>query len=460
MNRFTLLALGFLSLGIASSASAQTKVTQLVIQNTTGTTKLSQTSSGLDVDNKVILHNPNVITNTVTLMVPGDAGMGNANFTFPTTGGTLLTSTPNTVNGSAIINAIHATNLKINATNLDLTGITAGVSSVAAMTNALTVSPNVGDVSVDLNLGNANTWTATQTFPTTINQGNALINSINSGNIALTGYATTATLANYATLNDLTTVISGLGGVSATRTIATTAPLAGGGDLSANRTLTLNMNSTLALDGSNLTINLANNNTWTGIQTFSNSQAQGNVFVNAINNSNVALTNYVSNSSLASTLANYSTTAQMNTAISTALSSSLTVSAPLTKSGSNIGLATSGVVAGTYSLATVTVDAFGRVTSAANGLSTSNISSLISGKVNAVKTGNKVADVTVTNAAISANSLILVSCILNGTSTEEQYVASLVSQSNGSMIVRAQRNGGGVMSNGEGCTISYLIINP
>jgi hypothetical protein len=216
MNRITLLALGFLSLGIATSASAQTKVTQLIVQNAAGTTKLSQiTSTGvggsaLHVDNNLILQRPGT-TSTVTLSVPS-IGAANINFDFPSTGGTLLTSAANSTNGSAIIGAINQSNLKINAANLDLTGFSSGVQTVAAGDLSLNIS-GTSNVTATLNTANANTWTATQTFPTTLAQGNALIAAINAGTAgSLTGYVTntslTSTLANYATTSAMNTAIS------------------------------------------------------------------------------------------------------------------------------------------------------------------------------------------------------------------------------------------------------------
>jgi hypothetical protein len=202
----SLLALGFLSLGLATSATAQTKVTQLVIQNTTGTTKLSQTSSGLDITNKLIIHCPAVPANSVTLQVPYSASALNTVLTFPATGGTLLTTEPNEINGDAMIAAINEGTGVIEAARLDLSGLgVGGVQTVAApaLNNTLTFGGTLTDIDISLNLGNANTWTATQTFPVTLNQGNALINSINAGNIALTGYVTSSSLST--TLNGYVT---------------------------------------------------------------------------------------------------------------------------------------------------------------------------------------------------------------------------------------------------------------
>jgi len=191
----SLLALGFLSLGLATSATAQTKVTQLVIQNSTGTTKLSQTSGGLDVNNRLILHCTTTPTNTVTLIVPSTSGMGNANFMFPTSGGTLLTTTANDVNGDAMIAAINEGTTQIDAARLDLSGLDlGGVSTVAAGDLTLNITTLGDAVTASLNLANPNSWSATQTLPVTLAQGNALINSINAGTTPLTGYVTSSGL--------------------------------------------------------------------------------------------------------------------------------------------------------------------------------------------------------------------------------------------------------------------------
>jgi trimeric autotransporter adhesin len=349
---FSVLALPILLCCFSTALQAQTRTSQLVITNSTGTTKFSQINGGMLIDNYVILQRPGNTNSTVTLVPP--AGNGTLNFDFPSTSGTLLTSAsmvssantftgtqifPTTeAQGDALINSINAGTLTIDAARLN----------VAA-----------GGVS----LAGTNTWTGVQTFPTLgltgIAQGNALIASINAGNTALTGYATTSALATaianvnssldgyttdaeLATTNsNVTTLTTNLATTNSNvttltnRTISTSAPLAGGGDLSANRTLSLNMNSTLALDGSNnLGLNLANNNTWTGTQTFPTSLAQGNALIASINAGNTTL----------SALSNYSTTTQMNTAITNAtnvsnlsstilLESDLAVGASLTKTG-------------------------------------------------------------------------------------------------------------------------------
>jgi hypothetical protein len=93
------------------------------------------------------------------------------------------------------------------------------------------------------------------------------------------------------------------------RNINTTTPLSGGGDLSADRTLVLNYDATLTLNGSNLSINLANPNTWTATQTLPATAAQGNNLIASVNagstsindarlSSNVALRNNANNFSV------------------------------------------------------------------------------------------------------------------------------------------------------------------
>jgi hypothetical protein len=229
MNRISsLLALGVLSLGLATSASAQTKVTQLVIQNANGTTKLSHTTGGLDITNKIIIHCPSVPGNSVTLQVPNSVNPLNTTLTFPTEDGTLLTTAPTALNGDAMIAAINEGSGLIDAArlNIDLGSLGGGVTSVdGTLLNNLTFFTNslTGAVTGQLNLSSNNTWIGNQLVPANQTQGNNLINAINMGNIALTGYATTASLSTYVTLTQLNTAISNVTGgvttVSGTGTI-------------------------------------------------------------------------------------------------------------------------------------------------------------------------------------------------------------------------------------------------
>jgi hypothetical protein len=68
-----------------------------------------------------------------------------------------------------------------------------------------------------------------------------------------------------------------------TRVIATNAPLTGGGDLSADRTLGLANNATLAVSAGQLGINLSNGNTWVGNQLLPANATQGANLITAIN---------------------------------------------------------------------------------------------------------------------------------------------------------------------------------
>lgn len=67
--------------------------------------------------------------------------------------------------------------------NLEVSGAVTSVSDSGAGT--LTISPTTGAVKAALNLGNANTWTANQTFGNHISFGGALLNvtSLTTGNI-------------------------------------------------------------------------------------------------------------------------------------------------------------------------------------------------------------------------------------------------------------------------------------
>jgi hypothetical protein len=155
MKRFiSVLAVALGVVGFSANAYSQTRTSQLVITNSTGTTKFSQTGDGLVIDNTVVLQRPGNTGSTITLTVPATAG--NRNFSFPESGGTLLTSATNTftgvqtfvvdeAQGNSIIAAINAGNTTIDAARLDLTGVSGGSSYTpgaithAQLTNSSTV---------------------------------------------------------------------------------------------------------------------------------------------------------------------------------------------------------------------------------------------------------------------------------------------------------------------------------
>ncbi|MBK8909762.1 MAG: hypothetical protein IPM61_00375 [Chlorobi bacterium] len=181
-----------------------------------------------------------------------------------------------------------------------------GVSTDATLTGDGTSGSPLG-----LNLANANTWTATQTFPTTAAQGDALIASTNSGSTTVNAVrigngltntqvnddltisggtvdnspvgATTASTGRFTTITGTTlpsgststNIITSNGGALETRTAASLAGLIG---VSTDATLTGDGTS-----GSPLGINLANANTWTATQTFPTTAAQGNALIASTN---------------------------------------------------------------------------------------------------------------------------------------------------------------------------------
>jgi len=114
---------------------------------------------------------------------------------------------------------------------------------------------------LEIALGNTNTWTATQTFPTTAAQGNALANSLN--NLTSTTISP-ADLTAGSSNTFLTTNNSGVIGFNALDVDGTT--LQGDGSHTA------------------LAINLGHANTWTTTQTFPTTAAQGNALANSLNN--------------------------------------------------------------------------------------------------------------------------------------------------------------------------------
>jgi hypothetical protein len=168
----------FLTLGLASlctlatDVAAQTKVTQLIIQNANGSTKLSQLPGGLSIDKPLTLTEPG--GNTVKLVVPV-GGANNYEFLFPTESGTLLTNDATEFNGDAIIAAINEGSAMIDADR-----VAGGGGGGTVTTNASLLGDGDG-TPLGINLANANTWTAAQTFSQTI------VGSINGNAANVTG---------------------------------------------------------------------------------------------------------------------------------------------------------------------------------------------------------------------------------------------------------------------------------
>lgn len=205
----SLFACGLIALGFATSANAQLRSSALILTNSTGTVKMTMTdptSTGVCFDQYLTLCRPGNALSTITLMPPSTNG--NRTFTFPETSGEILTN-------NSDIDASQITNLSSVINTL--------VGGVAAANTTIIVAPNLltGGDDISLNLDNPNIWTATQTFPTTQIQGNALINSINAGTLTLNGYVTTS---------DFNTAITNINNASANfleaGDLAATSPIA------------------------------------------------------------------------------------------------------------------------------------------------------------------------------------------------------------------------------------------
>lgn len=173
----SLLALGFFTLGLATAASAQTKTTQLIIQNATGTTKLSQTGAGMTVDNFLLLQLPGNTGGTVKLIAPATAG--SRDFTFPDESGTLLTSSATSVNANAIIAAINAGSATIDADNLNLG--TSGIQSITGTPGHITATTLLGATTLSLPSVGTNVGTFTNATVTVDAQGRVTAASTGSG---------------------------------------------------------------------------------------------------------------------------------------------------------------------------------------------------------------------------------------------------------------------------------------
>ena len=183
--------------------------------------------------------------------------------------------------------------------------------SVAVSTDATLTGDGTTGSPLGVDLANANTWTATQTLPTTAAQGDALIASTNAGATTVDAARIGTGLTDAQVDNDLT--ING-GTVDATPVGATTPStgafttitgttlpstststdivVSNAGALetrtaaSLNGSVAVSTDATLTGDGttgSPLGLDLANANTWTADQTLPTTQAQGDALIASTN---------------------------------------------------------------------------------------------------------------------------------------------------------------------------------
>jgi hypothetical protein len=195
-----------------------------------------------------------------------------------------------TIEGTTLPSGSASTDIVVSsggALQTRTTGSLAGV--IAVSTNGTLTGNGTTGTPLGINLGNANTWAATQTLPATGGQGDALITSINAGTTTINDAritdaltisggtinntpigAGTASTGRFTTIEGTTlpsgsastSIVTSNGGVLETRT---TGSLAGTIAVSTNGTLTGN-----GTTGTPLGINLGNANTWTSTQTFQN----------------------------------------------------------------------------------------------------------------------------------------------------------------------------------------------
>jgi hypothetical protein len=169
------------------------------------------------------------------------------------------------------------------------------VSSVSNSDGTLTISPTTGSVVASLNLGNANSWTATQTFGNHISIGGASFNISSLGASQLI-YYNGSNWVNSAELDNfqLDGKTFSFGALSSGQVLYYNGSNWVNEALSSVTVISLNTltgalalttpNSTLSIgtSGSNVTldINLNNANTWTALQTFGNHISFGGASLN------------------------------------------------------------------------------------------------------------------------------------------------------------------------------------
>ncbi|MDB5032978.1 MAG: hypothetical protein JWQ98_219, partial [Chlorobi bacterium] len=177
--------------------------------------------------------------------------------------------------------------------------------NVAVSTNASLVGNGTTATPLGLNLANANTFTATQTLPTTAAQGDALIASTNSGTTTITDArvadnltvnggtvnntpigATTPSTGAFTTVNGTSLALTAKGTSASTvgadpgNTLVTKDFVTAAGNVAVSTNASLVGNGTTATP---LGLNLANANTFTATQTLPTTAAQGDALIASTN---------------------------------------------------------------------------------------------------------------------------------------------------------------------------------
>ncbi|HVZ41926.1 MAG TPA: hypothetical protein VHI13_21775, partial [Candidatus Kapabacteria bacterium] len=301
----------------------------------------------------VNLANPNTWTGTQTLPVTGVQGdalisstnAGTTTINAPRIGNGLTDAQVNdnlTINGGTVNNTpIGATTpstgafTTVNGTSLSLTAKGASASTVAAdpgntlvtkdfvtapgnvavSTNATITGNGTTGNPLGVNLANANTWTGTQTLPTTAAQGDALIASTNNGtttinaprigngltdaqvndNLTINGGtvnntpigATTPSTGAFTTVNGTSLSLTAKGTSASTIAADPGNTLVTKDFVTAPGNVAVSTNATMTGDGTTgnpLGVNLANPNSWTGTQTLPTTAAQGDALIASTNN--------------------------------------------------------------------------------------------------------------------------------------------------------------------------------
>ena len=185
----------------------------------------------------------------------------------------MSTTTPNTLKYTDSVGTLHTIEIPTMVVD-SLNGLT-GALSITTPNSTLTITNSSPDIELDINLANANTWSALQTFGNNISIGGAQFNitSLTAGQylyyngtnwinvIPITG-TTLTEISGQLALN-----LANANTWTATQTFPTNSIPVSATELAVNTTLTLSTNT--------LSINLANANTWTALQTFGNNISIG-----------------------------------------------------------------------------------------------------------------------------------------------------------------------------------------